>query len=175
MIITMKLKHFVVLITFVPIFTSISLWAQGKKEAIPGCVFNFKDYQSPLDKQVKNFKSLTPAVKDMSRNLLTQTAVLKSGEELQFSSGGCAHHSFTYTYTGVKIGGSDFQRAIALLEKTPDNEGNAKLLIGALQDAQRKETPKKASNTYDLPCGDATCILDVSQKNRVQITYDFAL
>lgn len=151
-----------------------SATARGQED---NCVFNFANYQSPLDAKAAAYKSLEKANKDMSRRLLTQTAVLKNGVKLDFSSGGCAHHSFTYTFNqtrGVE-GKSDFDRAIHLLNKAPDNEGNARLLIGALEDARRKNVKKSAQGTYDLPCGDATCILDVSQKNRVQLTYDFAL
>lgn len=171
----MRLKHFILSLALLPFGLSVALWAQVEQKKISGCIFNFQEYQSPLDKKVKFYKSLEPAKKDMTRNLLTQTAILKTGEELQFSSGGCAHHSFTYTYLGVKNGGNDFDRAISLLEKSPDNEGNAQLLMDALKDAKKKEVQKKSNNTYDLPCGDALCILDVSQKNRLQLTYDFAL
>lgn len=173
----MRLKHFITVLALVPLTLSLALWAQvAKVEEQKGCVFNFKEYESPLDNKNKGYKSIDIAKKDMSRNLLTQNAVLKTGENLEFTSGGCAHHSFTYTYTNLRMkSGNDFDRAIGLLEKTPDKEGNAKLLIGALQDGMRKDVKKKPTGTYELPCGDATCILDVSQKDRLQLTYDFPL
>lgn len=174
----MRIKHFYLGLTLLPpLLLSLGLWAQGTNIAkTPGCVFNFKEYESPLDNKTKAYKTLDVEKKDEARKILTQTAVLKTGEKLEFTGGGCAHHNFTYTYTNLRFkSGKDFDRAIGLLEKSPDKEGNSKLLIGALQDAMRKEVKKKPEGTYELPCGDATCILDVAQKDRLQISYDFPL
>jgi hypothetical protein len=174
----MRIKHFIVGLTLIPpLLLSLGLWAQGTKEAPnQGCVFNFKAYVSPLDNKTKAYKTLDVEKKDDTRKILTQIAILKTGEKLEFTGGGCAHHSFTYTYTNLRFkSGKDFDRAIGLLQNSPDNEGNSKLLIGALQDAMRKDVKKKPEGTYELPCGDATCILDVAQKDRLQISYDFPL
>ena len=147
------------------------------------CSFDFPNAKSALDAKSKEFISITKVVKNNKDKVLTHKAVLKSGKvKLTFTTGGCAHYGYSFTYTNLKQNGftadQAFKRVIELLKATPTTvEGQAltKTLIEALELAAMNKILRPPNETYGVPCGDAECELDAKVKGTLKASYSFAL
>jgi hypothetical protein len=108
-------------------------------------------------------------------------AELKDGTKVTFSVGGCAHYGYFFQFQGEKISEQKksgiLQRAESLLkslEVTKNDE--RKQLLEAITIARKLKKPTELSEgLYQLPCGDANCLVEDQGKQNVKISYDFAL
>ncbi|MBC7713401.1 MAG: hypothetical protein H7177_08680 [Rhizobacter sp.] len=147
--------------------------------AASDCSFNFKDFHSLLVQKSKKFKVLKPENKDDISKTVTQQAKLRTGEDLIFVGGGCAHISYSFTYSKIKFKTKtvqeQFQKARDLLAKSDIQKGYFEVLMTAIDQALKKPIQKSKTDVYDLKCGDAMCSLDLSSKNSLKLNYSFAL
>lgn len=159
------------------ILSALSLSAPA--QADEPCSLDFAQFKSPLDSGSKEFKSVQPEKRDQEKRVVTQAATLKSGERVEFTGGGCAHIGYTFTFSNVKGVNKDPARnlrlALALLEKTPAEPAKKDPLVNALKEALKKELNANGGSSVALPCGDASCDLEVQGKGALAITYSFAL
>lgn len=147
------------------------------------CAYDFPNAKSALDAKSKDFSLVKNVVKNNKEKVLTQKAVFKKDKtKVEFTTGGCAHYSYSFTYSnfGQTEFTSDqaFKKAIELLKATPTTvEGQAltKTLIENLESAAMNKIFRPPNATYDVPCGDAQCTLDASVKGILKTSYSFAL
>lgn len=143
------------------------------------CTFNFADYKAPLDINSKLYRSAEVEVRNETERVVTQRAVFKTGEEVLFTGGGCAHLSYAFTYSGLKLSKKDAKTvmsvAMNLLAKTPVTDGRKNPLLKALKDTHRKDAKEIVAGQYELNCGDANCSVDSREAGVIQLKYDFAL
>ena len=143
------------------------------------CSFNFKDFHSIIDNKSKKFKSIKPETKDEISKTVTQKAKLKSGEDVLFIGGGCAHFSYSFNYSNLRIKSKKiqdlFKKAYDLLVSTEVVKNYTNPLISSLDKALKAPIKKSKTEVYDLPCGDAMCSLDLSSKTSIKINYSFIL
>ena len=157
--------------------------SQPQVQSSDECTYDFANAKSALDAKSKVYASVKKVVTNTKQKVLTQKAVFKKGKAtVEFTTGGCAHHSYSFTYTnlGQSSFTSDqaFQKAIEMLKVTATTvEGQAltKTLIENLEQAAMNKIFRPPNENYDLPCGDAQCSLDASTKGRLKISYSFAL
>jgi hypothetical protein len=150
--------------------------------AVDECTYNFSAAISALDANSKEFKSVHKINRNEKEKYLTQSATFKNGTKVIYTTGGCAHLSYSYTYKNLKqktfTADQAFKKAIELLEKTPtiDNStANKEDLIASLKSAAMNKIFRPPNQNYEIPCGDAQCNLDASKKNQLTISYSFAL
>lgn len=147
------------------------------------CTYDFSNAKSALDKKSDDFASIKNPVRNNKDRILTQKAVLKKDKvKLTFTTGGCAHYSYSFTFANLKqtdfMSDVAFQKAIELLKATPTTtEGQAltKTLIEALEQSAMNKIFRPPNSNYDIPCGDAQCSLDASVKGELKTSYSFAL
>ncbi|MBC7427934.1 MAG: hypothetical protein H7336_04925 [Bacteriovorax sp.] len=143
------------------------------------CSFNFKDFHSMLEAKSKKYKSVKPESKDEISKTVTQQAKLKTGEDVLFVGGGCAHFSYSFNFSKVKFKTNkvqeQFKKAHDLLLYIDIQKGKKDILVTSLETAMKKPIQKSKTDLYDLKCGDALCNLDLSSKNSLKISYSFAL
>lgn len=110
---------------------------------------------------------------------MSQAAHFRTGEKVEFTGGGCAHFVFSFTYSKLNLKSNKiekyFQKAVELLKQTPVTDTNKNILINALKESQKKKIVKRSDGSYNLSCRDANCSLDLSGKDLLRISYDFAL
>ncbi len=144
-----------------------------------GCSFNFSEFHSLLEQKSKKFKNMKPESKDEISKTLTQEATLRTGEKILFVGGGCAHMGYAFVYSKVKVKGKktqdQFKKARDLLIYTDIRQGYKDSMLKGLEAVLKNPIKKSKTDVYDLPCGDALCTLDLSQKNSMKIGYSFAL
>lgn len=153
---------------------SLSLFLMSALRANDVCEQKFSELHSQLDQKSKDFKFIKPERKDYVRKILTQTARLKSGEQVIYSSDGCTplNYAFTYsrlTQTPMITIEQEIKYAIKLLEKTPVTKGHADLLISSLQKAGNPA--RSTTGIYALSCGQALCELNLSVPKKLKISY----
>lgn len=173
-----------IFLVFITIFISYnSVQAKTNQELSKdsdACSMNFQDFHSPLDMRAKGFKHIENEKRNETQKTVTQTAVLSSGEQLDFSGGGCAHIAYVFTYTNLKSAKklnpkSTVDLSIKLLKKTPSKEPIKETLLDALKKV--KNTPLNIiDNDITIPCGDANCKVSLPNGNKTLVlSYDFAL
>ncbi|MGZ3704257.1 MAG: hypothetical protein ACXVC4_20875, partial [Bdellovibrionota bacterium] len=136
---------------------------------------------SALD--AKALKSASPEKRDESKKILVQTGTLKTGEKVKFQAGGCAHLVYSFEFNGAKYkrirAANAYSAAEKLLASTPVTKTNSdkkKILLEALKAGEKRGTyPQQEPAVYKLPCGDATCLLDIHAAKQITISYDMAL
>ena len=140
------------------------------------CALNFKEIHSLLDQKPSSYKSIEAEKSDEAQRMISQVAWLKSGERVRFTSGGCTHFTYSFSYTEFKK--TKFKDALEqknyalkLLEKTPSIE--ASVLIKALKNTT--ELKQKSAGIYPLECGEAECTLDLSIKDKIKVNYSAIL
>lgn len=143
------------------------------------CTFNFAEFKAPLDVNSKGYRSAEQELRDEVEKTVTQRAVLRSGEEVFFKGGGCAHLSYSFTYSNLKNNKKDMKSVVrtatSLLERTALVGKSKDPLIAALKRAQKVDAREIVEGQYELDCGDANCSLDSRKSGVIQINYDFAL
>lgn len=144
------------------------------------CTVNFADFKAPLDVNSKLYRSAEQEVRDETERVVTQRAILKSGEEVLFKGGGCAHIAYSFTYTKLKPKKKDTRSMVklasTLISKTPmtDTE-KARPLGEALKAALKKNAKEIVEGQYELDCGNANCSLDYRESEKIILTYDLAI
>jgi len=147
------------------------------------CSYDFPNAKSALDQKSKDFLSIKKPVRNNKDKVLTQKAVFKKDKvKLAFTTGGCAHYSYSFTFSNLKqtdfMSDVAFQKAIELLKATPtttEGQGLTKTLIEALEQSAMNKIFRPPNSNYDIPCGDAQCALDASVKGELTASYSFAL
>lgn len=175
------MKQLITLIC-VTLLTGATAFAQAPQTQ-EECQYDFPSAKSALDQKSPNFSSIKKPIKNNKQKILTQNAVLKKNKvKLTFTTGGCAHYGYTFTYSNLKYDSimSDvaFTKAIELLKATPTTtEGQAltKTLIEALESSAMNKIFRPPNSIYDVPCGDAQCSLDASVKGELKASYSFPL
>lgn len=147
------------------------------------CSYDFANAKSALDAKSKVYASVKKAVKNAKQKILTQKAVFKKNKAtVEFTTGGCAHYGYSFTY--ARLGQAEFTsdqafaKAIEMLKATATTvEGQAltKTLIENLQQAAMNKIFRPPNENYDAPCGDAQCSLDASTKGQLKVSYSFTL
>lgn len=175
------MKSFVKLFTVI-LFVGAYAFAEAP-QAQDQCAYDFPNAKSALDQKSKDFLSIKKPVRNYKEKILTQKAVLKKEKvKLAFTTGGCAHYSYSFTFSNLKqndfMSDVAFTKAIELLKATPTTtEGQAltKSLIEALEQSAMNKIFRPPNSVYDIPCGDAQCSLDASVKGELKTSYSFAL
>lgn len=143
------------------------------------CTLDFSKFHSPLISEDKAFRKIGPEKRDQENRTVTQAGTLKSGETVEFKGGGCAHVGYTFTFSGVKGAAKDpaknLRLATALLAKTPGGGEKKAVLVKALEDALAKGASANGGSSLALPCGDASCDIEVLGPGKLAISYSFAL
>lgn len=166
----------------VALLTGANAFAEAP-QAQDQCAYDFPNAKSALDQKSKDFLLIKKPVRNNKEKVLTQKAVLKKGKvKLAFTTGGCAHYSYSFTFSNLKqndfMSDVAFAKAIELLKATPTTtEGQAltKTLIEALEQSAMNKIFRPPNARYDIPCGDAQCSLDASVKGQLTTIYSFAL
>ncbi|MES2802799.1 MAG: hypothetical protein V4654_09930 [Bdellovibrionota bacterium] len=166
----------------VALLTGANVYAEAP-QAQDQCSYDFPNAKSALDTKSKDFLSFKKPVRNNKEKVLTQKAVLKKDKvKITFTTGGCAHYSYSFTFANLKekdfMSNVAFSRAIELLKATPTTtEGQAltKTLSEALESSAMNKIFRPPNSVYEIPCGDAQCSLDASVKGQLTTTYSFAL
>lgn len=166
----------------VVLFVGANAFAEAP-QAQDQCVYDFPSAKSALDTKSKDFLSIKKPIRNNKEKILTQKAVLKKEKvKLAFTTGGCAHYSYSFTFSNLKqndfMSDVAFTKAIELLKATPTTtEGQAltKTLIEALEQSAMNKIFRPPNSNYDISCGDAQCSLDASVKGELKTSYSFAL
>lgn len=177
------MRTFIQLVVGFIFFVSLGASAQDANDTTDTCTYDFKNAKSALDSKSKHFVSVKKSVRDEQEKILTQNAVFKKGGvKLEFTIGGCAHYTYSFTYTNLKqkdfTADQAFSKAIELLKKTPTTKEGLALtttLIEALESAAMNKIFRPPNSSYDFSCTDAQCNLDASQKGQLKASYSFAL
>lgn len=114
-------------------------------------------------------------VKDESKRSLTETATLKSGVEVTYTVGGCAHYAFSYVFKGFEAGKTDpLELASSLLKQVPlEDASEMATVLHILKTAQESNVPPEELKS-GFACGDAWCLLKLEAGTLV-FAYDFPL
>jgi hypothetical protein len=140
------------------------------------CSLNPDAIKGALDqKAVRSYK----VVKKEKRDLI-ESATLKSGVKVTHEIGGCAHIGSSFTYE--KFGElnlldkkSVLDMAEKLLKSTPVKGSlSHKLLLEGITGARTTKEIYQGKQIV-LPCGDANCEVNVADKGKLRVSYDFAL
>lgn len=172
----MKLK-LILLINFLFVISSL---------AEDGCVADVSKYtEQGLKNRTPIFKKESSAVDTLFPSALQQygfvdKAKLKNSVVVTYSTGGCAHYGYSFTFAGKKIDkveiSKKLDRAAKLLKDLELTQNEEKdLLLRALSEAKKKKTKELSQGVFELPCGDATCFLEDKGNQEVQINYSFPL
>ena len=159
-----------ILLLSVLIFLSLPLYAEDD------CSLNPDAIKGALNqKAVKNYK----VVKKEKRDLI-ESATLKSGVKVTHEIGGCAHigSSFIYEKFG-KLNLMDKKAVLDMAEKlmkrTPVNGSlSHKILLEGITGARTTKEIYQGKQ-ITLPCGDANCEVNVAERGKLRVSYDFAL
>jgi hypothetical protein len=141
---------------------------EQKKE----CVVSFERFQSPLKNDLLKFKQIQLPVRNPESRTIMQTAIMKNGEVLEFSGGGCEKLSYSITYSNVKISsGGVFENipmAMRLLESSSMEDSVKQMFLSGL----RKAKQKKSENPTELSflCGGAQCSL-IKEISKLKLTF----
>lgn len=157
--------------------------AQPQAQQADECSYDFPNAKSALDAKSKDFSSVKKVVKNNKKKVLTQKAVFKKDKaKVEFTTGGCAHYSYSFSYSNLGqpefTADQAFKKAIEMLKATPTTvEGQAltKTLIENLEVAAMNKIFRPPNAVYDVPCGDAQCTLDASVTGILKANYSFAL
>lgn len=172
----MKLFLFGLLVTLGACSSTDSKNESTKSE---DCTMNFTEFNSPLDSTSKGFKRIEAENRNEAGKVLIQKAILRSGEQLDFSGGGCTHTTYSFTYSDLNDKAPEVNQqvdlALKLLKKTPSNHNVKAILMAALINAKKQPLKADAKDNVKLPCGDATCVLTSDGITELRISYDFAL
>jgi hypothetical protein len=143
------------------------------------CTMNPKGLVSILDSASPAIKQYLGTKKDSSS--IRESARLKDGVGVTFVNGGCDHLAYSLTF-------ENFPRP-----KTMDKAGWLALALGLLRETPAKPPAIEKKTLLDaltrgkgssdaleggilnLPCGDAACALDIRDKGKLTVGYDFAL
>jgi hypothetical protein len=141
------------------------------------CELDFPGLSSPFEQKSKEWKKLEKEVRDGEERRISQAGVLKSGQKVEATIGGCAHLNYEITFEGVKEQGTDalFAEMAMLLAQTPLRKDFVATWEEGLKKENRPKVKTVAKGQYDLPCGDATCRLDAQELPRVSLSYDLPL
>lgn len=143
------------------------------------CTLDFAQFKSPLIAEDKAFRKIGPEKRDQENRTVSQAGTLKSGETVEFKGGGCAHVGYTFTFGNVKGASKDpaknLRLATQLLAKTPGGGEKKAILVKALEDAIQKGANANGGSSLALPCGDASCDIEVLGAGKLAISYSFAL
>lgn len=157
--------------------------AQPQAQQSDQCTYDFSNAKSALDAKSKDFSSIKKTTKSTKEKILTQKAILKKDRvKVEFTTGGCAHYGFSFTYTNLGqakfTADQAFYRIIELLKATPitvDGQFLTQPLIQNLESAARNKVFRPPNSSYDIPCDDAQCTLDASVKGQLKVSYSFLL
>ena len=157
--------------------------SQPQAQQADDCTYDFLNAKSALDQKSKDFLVVKKVVKNNKEKVLTQKAVFKKDKvKVEFTTGGCAHYGYSFTYSNLGqpefTADQAFKKAIEMLKATPTTvEGQAltKTLIENLESAAMNKIFRPPNAAYDVPCGDAQCSLDASVKGQLKASYSFAL
>lgn len=111
---------------------------------------------------------------------VTETLTLKNGVKITYQMGGCAHYAYSFTYENFGAEKLTEKKAILLLAEkllraTPVKDtSQSERFFQSMKEAGNSKD-KSESGILNLPCGDANCSIDVSEKGKLRIGYDFAL
>jgi len=143
------------------------------------CVLNPASIVPVLDAQAPGLQSYSGGKRDGTT--LVESALLSGGTHVTFEIGGCAHLGYSFTYEGGAMPApSEKAGWIGLAQQrlaaTPVRQGSRQKqeLLEALEKA-KSASDKFENGRLSLPCGDATCTLEVSGEGRLKLGYDFAL
>lgn len=148
------------------------------------CSLNFNALKSAINVSGQ-FSKLDTVKINKKAKILSQTGLLKSGEAVRYTAGGCEHLAITYSYK-IQNKASDGKAVAALLAqlltKTPvisDAKGTRDMFIAQLKDAAKNganlsEVQPENRKAYSIPCGDGYCEAQVNS-NEISYSYDFAL
>lgn len=160
----------------------LALFIQAQGYGEQQCLIENKDLKSALNLKPKYFKSTGKV--EVGNREVHQTVVLKNGQQVTYSEGGCQHFSYSFSYKNAAAGlqklapKAQAELAIRLLKQTPTTaHGTDKknILIKALKTAIKDGTIK---DSFSLPCGDASCEIAASpedEPNTLVLGYMFAL
>ncbi len=164
---------------FVPACASKDVALQPAVIEKAGCTMNFADFKAPLDVNSKNFRSAEIQQRDEVAKMVSQKAVLKSGVEVAFAGGGCAHVAYSFTYSKVKEKHTQIaatvQRTLKLLNQTAVTDDKKTPLIEALQKALKVNAKEIVERQFELDCKPANCNLDAREEGQIKIDYQLAL
>lgn len=109
-----------------------------------------------------------------------ESALLKNGWTVSFREGGCAHYGMIFTYEKETFSlPKSKKRRLAyvkeLLNGTPMKDEDANRIFHGAIDKAKGSKDQFEDEQLKLPCGDATCLLDLSDQKVIKIIYDFAL
>lgn len=142
------------------------------------CTVDFADFHAPLDVNSKKYRSAEQEVRDETERITKQKAVFRSGEELEFVGGGCAHITYSFTYSKVKHKhkhiAATVQRAVGLLKKTDVTDKKKEPLLAALKKAEKVNAKEIVEKQFELDCKPAVCTLDAREDGVIKLEYDFA-
>lgn len=100
--------------------------------------------------------------------------------KVTYEMGGCAHYAYSFTFED--FGKADLLSADnilklseKMLKETPvTSSENLDRFLRSIKEAQSAKT-KMNNQVLPLPCGDAFCEINLSEKSKLKISYDFAL
>ncbi len=128
--------------------------------------------------RAKNVDKILPT--KLKKYSFEDSMLLKDGAEVLFSVGGCAHYSYSFTFSGkaIKIinDSKKVARAKTLLTNLEvTNKIEKTMLLEAINKSLKDKSAKFKDGTISLPCGDANCALNDRDDGKVVVYYDFAL
>lgn len=100
--------------------------------------------------------------------------------KVTYEMGGCAHYAYSFTYedfakTDLTESDNVLKLAEKMLKATPvTDSGNSERFLRSILEAQKSKA-KMENKILALPCGDAFCEINHSEKGKLKISYDFAL
>lgn len=164
--------------TFLLSVCALALAAPVASEA---CTLNYKDLKSAVDVSSTLVRSKSRVRYSRSARSVSQSVVLKDGQNVAYTAGGCEHFSFTFAY-GVEAYPSTAQEALAtalsLVNKTPviaDQKGNKETVVTGLNEGLANLPEENEEGIYYFPCGDASCYVGQGEDGSLQVNYMFAL
>lgn len=146
--------------------------------AADDCTLDIDAIKGVLDRSSKDIKTFHPGkIHDRS---FSESMLMKKGWKVTYETGGCAHIGLSFTYEDFALKpliekSVIIETATKLLNETPTlNATNLSILKNALIEA-KTSNDKLVDKQLRLPCGDANCAVEISEKNKLKISYDFAL
>lgn len=149
--------------------------------AAEACTLNYKELKSAVDVSPSLVRSKSRVRYSRSARSVSQSVVLKDGQDVAYTAGGCEHFTFSFAYSvpTYPVNAHDaLARSLAMITKTPvtaDQEANKETLVTGLNEGLANLPEENEEGYYGFPCGDASCWVSKSEKGQLEITYSFAL
>lgn len=157
---------------------ALALAAPAGAEA---CTLNYKDLKSAVDVSSKLVRSKSRVRYSRSARSVSQSLVLKDGQDVTYTAGGCEHFTFSFAYSVATypVNAQDaFSRSLVMVKKTPvtaDQAANKDTIVKGLHAGLANLPEENEEGFYYFPCGDASCWVGKSESGQLEVTYSFAL